>query len=521
MRRLFRVGCVGEKPIESIQSATEGERPVTRQHSILALLFLLWVACLGPLQAQESAVRRGSSRTSGGVSQARGTNRPGARPSATRTRVVPASNPIILDEGEVIQGEPIGEVIMDGGEIYEEEGFASCNGDCGGSCSSCSHESGYCASCNTPRRFCICLPSHGYVQVEYLLWWQNGMNLPPLVTTSPSGTARASAGVLPAASVLFGGDDTFLNGSHHGGRIRFGTWFDRCPGLGMEGEYFGLAQSTESFFQQSTGNPILARPFFNIVTGQNDAELVAFPNVLSGSISVDVDSQFHGAAARFRRSLCASSGCAMSSFCCDPVPTSSRLDATLGYRYYELKESLGIQEQLQSTTPNSPGSFNISDNFQTLNQFNGLELGVLWQGRRGLWSLDTLMRVGIGNSLQTVTISGSTATLENGVTTNTATGILAERTNIGEFDRNQFVMIPELGATLGYQLTRCLRLTTGYSMIYWGNVVRPGDQVSLDVNPNLFAPESNPLTGALRPQFQFVSSDYWVQGLSFGADFRW
>jgi hypothetical protein len=347
------------------------------------------------------------------------------------------------------------------------------------------------------------------------------MNLPPLVTTSSATTTRSAAGVLPGASVLYGADNNALDGSRSGGRIRFGSWFDRCPGLGLEGEFFGLGKQTESFFQQSTGTPILARPFFNVTTGLQDADLVAFPNVINGSLAVDVTSEFMGAAARFRRSLCGSTGCAYSPMCCTTVPTSSRLDGTFGYRYYELKESLAVRERSQSLMTNDTGSFDIGDRFDTRNQFNGGEVGILWQGRRGLWSLDSLMRVGIGNTHQTVTIAGATTTIENGTTTNYNTGILAQRTNIGTYDRNNFAMIPELGLTLGYQMSRCVRLTTGYSLIYWGNVVRPGDQVDLDVNPNLFPPESNPLTGALRPQFQFVSSDYWVQGLSFGADIRW
>ena len=213
-----------------------------------------------------------------------------------------------------------------------------------------------------------------WVHPEYLLWWQSGMNLPPLVTTG-GGTTRATAGVLPGASILYGGNDNALDGSRSGGRIRFGTWFDRFPGLGMEGEYFGLAQGSESFFQNSNGSPTLARPFFNITTGLQDAELVAFPNVLSGSVQVDVTSELNGAAARFRRSLCCSSGCAYSPFCCTTVPTSSRLDGTVGYRYYELKEALDIRERLQSTDTANPGSFNILDHFDTRNQFNGGEVG--------------------------------------------------------------------------------------------------------------------------------------------------
>ncbi len=442
--------------------------------------------------------------------------------SPKRSAVRPASANMLVQDGEIVQPAPVPEVghehmVIDGDTI---ESYSGCDGNCGGSCDSCSNES-YCTSCRTPRRFCICLPSHGWVHAEYLLWWQNGMNLPPLVTTSPAGTARANAGILPAASVLFGGDNNVLDGIRNGGRIRFGTWFDRCPELGLEGEYLGLGQATESFFQNSNGTPILARPFFNVATGLQDAELVAFPNVLSGSVAVDASTQFHGAAARFRRAMFCSSGCDTAILGCTSVPTSSRIDWTLGYRFFELEEALQMRERLQSTDPNNPGSFNILDHFDTRNQFNGGEIGLIWQGRRGLWSLDGLMRIGIGNNHQTVTIRGNTAVTQNGATTNFDNGILAQRTNIGTYDRNTFSVIPELGATLGYQFTRNIRLTTGYSLIYWGNVVRPGDQVDLDVNPNLFPPEAVPFTGPLRPQFQFVSSDYWVHGLSFGAEMRW
>ena len=474
--------------------------------------------CVWPVGAQEPS---GRSRTGARTTSAP-SGRPGSRLNdrAPRTQVRQASA-IQLQENEAVHAEPmIDESIMADEHILHEAG-STCDGSCNGGCDSCSSHEGYCDTCHSPRRLCICLPSHGWVHPEYLLWWQSGMNLPPLVTTSPAGTTRAAAGVLPAATVLYGGNNNILDGSRSGGRIRFGTWFDCFPGLGMEGEYFGLAQASEGFFQTSNGSPILARPFFNITTGLQDAELVAFPGVLSGSVQVDATSELNGAAARFRKSLCCSSGCAYSPFCCTTVPTSSRLDGTLGYRYYELKESLEMRERLQSTDANNPGSFNILDHFDTRNQFNGGEVGVIWQGRRGLWSLDGLMRVGIGNNHQTVTIRGNTVATQNGASTTYNNGILTQRTNIGSYDRNEFTMIPELGLTLGYQFTRRVRLTAGYSLIYWGNVVRPGDQVDLDVNPNLFPPETVPFTGALRPQFQFVSTDYWVQGLSFGAEMRW
>ena len=147
-------------------------------------------------------------------------------------------------------------------------------------------------------------------------------------------------------------------------------------------------------------------------------------------------------------------------------PVSTRLDLTAGYRYWQLTEGIQIREQLttltSTTNQNAIGNFDIVDRFRTRNQFNGAELGAVWQGRRGWWSMDALMRVGIGNVFQTVMIDGSTAITENNQTTNHNSGFLTQRTNIGTFERDRFTMIPELGMTVGYQMTRRLRATVGY-----------------------------------------------------------
>ncbi len=81
-------------------------------------------------------------------------------------------------------------------------------------------------------------------------------------------------------------------------------------------------------------------------------------------------------------------------------------------------------------------------------------------------------------------------------------------------------MIPEIGLTLGIRVTDWLDATIGYTALYYPNVVRPGDQIDTDVNRNLLPPEVNPFTGALRPQFHFVESDYLAHGLTLGAELR-
>lgn len=411
--------------------------------------------------------------------------------------------PVTLGEGEYIVGGHHGHEELSG--IYEPYG---------------GHP--YCDDCHTPGRFCICLPAHGWFQADYLLWYQNGMNVPPLVTSSTAGTARANAGVLGLASTrTLVGDDDLLGSEMSGGRIRFGWWLSRLPGWGIEGEYLGAGSITDTQAFQSTGNPILARPFFNMTTGREDSQIVAFPSVMSGSTTVSASSEFSGAAFRLRRQFCSSEGCGTSWWTCQSVPVSSSTDLTLGYRFLEIDENLSVNENLTSLVTAEPGSFNITDRFSTRNQFNGPELGVQWHGRKGFWSLDLLMRLSLGNNHQTVNIQGTSVITENGTTTSHTGGLLAQRTNIGSYERDRFAVVPELGATIGYQLTRGWKLNVGYSFIYWSSVVRPGDQIDLDVNPNLLPPEESPFTGPLRPQFQFAESDYWIQGLSLGAEYRW
>ena len=58
---------------------------------------------------------------------------------------------------------------------------------------------GHCGSCSH-----CCKRMDVWGSAEFLLWWSKGSVTPPLVTTSPSGTAQADAGVLPDADVLFG-----------------------------------------------------------------------------------------------------------------------------------------------------------------------------------------------------------------------------------------------------------------------------------------------------------------------------
>jgi hypothetical protein len=165
-------------------------------------------------------------------------------------------------------------------------------------------------------------------------------------------------------------------------------------------------------------------------------------------------------------------------------------------------------------------TFASSDQFDTQNRFNGGEFGFVFQQRCHRWSLELVTKLGLGSTQSHVAIGGSTSiTLPNGGgTTNYPYGILALRTNSGTYDETKFSLMPELGATLGFDVTRHLRATIGYTFLYWSNVARPGDQIDTDINVSQIPPGK--LSGAARPNFVFHTSDFWAQGLNVGLEYR-
>lgn len=354
----------------------------------------------------------------------------------------------------------------------------------------------------------------GWLNVEYLVWWTAAMQTPTLVSTSPSGTAQTAAGVLDqGATPLFGGD--LLRDVRSGGRIRFGKWLDECRRFGIEAEYLALGEISDGFSATSTGDPILARPFFNALTNQEDAELVAFPGVLSGTVTAAAEGTLHSGGARLLWNMCCDGGSI------DSCSSHSRVDLLLGYRFLRLDESLVMTEDLTSQLSTDPGTFAIVDRFRTANQFHGGEIGLLRNESYGHWSLELLFKVALGNVHEQVVIDGSTVITDDAGTEEFTGGLLAQRTNSGLFSRNRYALVPELGLTLGYDLSDCWRATFGYTVIYWDRVVRPGDQIDRQVNPNLLAPELVPLEGPLRPEFEFKENGFWAQGMSFGLSYTW
>ncbi len=351
-----------------------------------------------------------------------------------------------------------------------------------------------------------------WADAAYLLGWVKGDPVPPLVTTSPAGTARTSAGVLgtPGVNVLFGGGPD-NNQTRQGVRMDVGYWFDPDRQWGIEAGMFALESSTQAFGASSNGNPILARPYFDVTTGAQASALVAFPGVSTGSVGVsDSGRDFVGINADFAGNV------TQTPFC--------RIDALIGYQFLRYDERLGVVSAIVPTSgPFAAGTTLTSrDDFATMNIFNGVDLGFRTEFHYDAWSLELLGKVAAGSLSRTVSTLGTQQVSVPGAAPVTSQGgLLALSSNIGTVATHTLTAAPELGVKLGWDLTPNVHVFTGYSALWLLNVARPGEAVDVGINPGLIPP-ANPAAGsASRPAFLAQTTSVWAQTLSFGMEVKY
>ncbi len=346
---------------------------------------------------------------------------------------------------------------------------------------------------------------HGlWGNVEFLHAWAKGRTLPPLITTSPDGTPRGSAGVLPGATVLFG-DERIGTDRQSAGRVTFGVWLDDCENTGVAARFFAIEGANDGTTQVSgpTGSPILGVPFFNVQLSANDAVLAAFPNEQIGFIDARTSQDVLMGEALLRALLLRGNG--------------YRLDLLGGYLYSQVSDGLDLR--LNTTTIDPGGIFPVGSNFDFIdrfdarNDFHGGTAGLYGELRHYNWRIHAMGKVSFGNMRQVLTVNGQqTIDIPGGGGPVTAPGgIFAQTSNIGTFVRNETTYVPEAYLGIGYQVNRCLELTAGYSFIYWADVITAGDQIDTSID----------FVGGTRPVVNLRDTDFWVQGISLGASWNY
>jgi hypothetical protein len=452
--------------------------------------------------------------------------RPAARGRAVRqvayqeTIPRPAPQPVPVPAPEVLEGPAVG---VQGGYGPGGDCGPSCGPDCGASCGPCETD---CDACFEPYS-----PLAGlWVRTDFLLWWMQGMEVPPLLTTGPSanqpGFIDTNGNPQLGTTVLFG-HERINDSLRAGGRLRVGTWLNVCRTVGVEGEYFGLEKAGTNFYTFSDGNPILSRPFISVSPtnpiGTPEAEIIALPRPDTGSRDgtavIDALTRFEGAGVRLQFERCRAGcfdPCAPGMMCGE----SYRSFFTLGYRFLRLDDSLAIQTTSTITSTQDITALEF-DKFETSNQFHGVELGMAFQWRLNRWSLDVTPKISLGTTREVADISGGyRATNVDGTHQMAPGGTLALISNINQYSRNEFAVAPEVEATLGYQVSPHVRATFGYNFLYLSRVARAGDQIDLRVNPDLLPPAIRAAQAGDHPAFAWNDTSFWAQGMNFGLDFR-
>lgn len=464
--------------------------------------------------------------------------------------------PIPAEENypETVEGEVVYDDSADGGRFYEDydgEGGGCPHCSVGGrepyyeegpSPSGCAHCRakrrgallGLCATCGRGAGWCgpTCDPPSQpgvYGRVDYLLWWVDGMNTPPLVTTNDLGNAPLLGD--PGTRVVYQGE--LVDDARSGLRLTVGAWLDNRRDLAIEGDWLVLETETDVFsFSDPTGAGVLGRPFYNVarVNSQGtllgpgeDVQLVAFNEQVGGTLDIRASSRLQSLGLRARTGICCRDlggcgpcGCSScSAGARAPSAGVSRVDFTAGYRFIELEEILSFNESVTNLANESNAV--VNESFDTNNEFHGVDLGFVYDLQSRRWGLELTGRVALGNTQQRVIVAGSTTSAGQ----TAQGGILAQTSNIGRYERDRFSAIPELGARLSYRVTPRLSVAAGYTLLYWANVVRPGDVIDYSIDGRLAPVAIAAATANSHPRFDWEETSVWAHGLDVGLDYRY
>jgi hypothetical protein len=388
----------------------------------------------------------------------------------------------------------------------------------------------------------------------YNIWFGKSQAVPmPLLTTS----APSQAGVLGASStlVLAGGQPIAYNGIS--GMQLTSSFYgddDRRFGALVTGFYtedrtistkIGVAGA--GFNGTSADIPVLARPYIDTTSGPTSL-VVGGPNIGLASAIVTTSTQTWGVEASGVWNLFRTS------------PNEKwfvSTDLVIGYKFLELKEDLAVITNTSvnavTTTPIfgigpsgfpvqtgtqitpipipvagvtvvAPGSILITDRFTTTNLFNGTTVGFRNEIRYGMFSLEAIGKIGLGDMHQILEISGSTNTVSGtGATGAAYGGLYANASNIGRYSHDDFAVIPEVQANFGINLTRSLTAYFGYNFMYMTHVIRPGGQMNPVIDGTSVPLSSTYGVSGLNPGFRsvFNQTDYWLMGANFGLSFKY
>jgi hypothetical protein len=352
-----------------------------------------------------------------------------------------------------------------------------------------------------------------YSQTDLLFGWTEETSGRPLATT---GSIFGRGVIGEPGTTSFGSANDF--DTAYGVRQTVGWWFTPQRNIGLEASGFVFERKTSGFSVSSdaAGNPVLARPFVDATTGQENARNIAYPDAFAGNITALASQRVYGADIGFVIGM--------------RERETFNVDLLGGFRFLALIENLDTADYSQALAggllafngalAGAPAAVGTNDHVSTQNRFYGPSFGVRAAGAWNRVTYQVSTRIGLGWVVQSQATTGTSTFYADGITptTTTAGGMLIFPQNSGRITRTQFAAVPEFGFKLGYQLTRRMGVYMGYDLVYLSNAVRPSDAVSQPINPTLLPTGQNfgiPF-GPISPVGGFNNSDFLLHSITGG-----
>ena len=341
------------------------------------------------------------------------------------------------------------------------------------------------------------IPWRLWGSAELLLGSTRGARVPPVVTTGPAVLGIGNAGALdsPGTVPLFGGQKR-LDDWRAGFRGEMGVWLDDARVWGVTGRYYSLFSTSEQLVAGGDGAGVVALPRviqFRGVTFDFPV-YVSFPGLAGGSVSTTAQTNFAGGDLSVRRML--------------RQGPAWRLDALAGYRQLHLGDELGVGFR---SAPGAPVfipppagviAYSGSDSLRTRNNFYGAQLGGISSLSWNRWTFEGIGAVALGVNSSDLNNDRTREAVVSGVP------LPVVRTSVAE-NTAYFGTVWEGGLKVAYRVGDHVRLTAGYTGLYWWNVRRAQEQY--DFRPSAV------VTGATTGS----TTDFFAHTFSWGAELRY
>ena len=331
----------------------------------------------------------------------------------------------------------------------------------------------------------------------------------PLVSSGSLADPLPAAIGQPGTQVLFGEQQVDF-GNYSGLRAAMGTWLDGCRNVGLEASGFLMEDRTSIFSADNIIDPDLVVTLpIQLPTGE-ETSVFALVNRTPGTplpstrIRTLTSSQLWGAElnAVFKQACCG----------------RRNVEGLIGFRHINLDESLGILVDLTRPVGEETAMTSGRDYFEAQSRFYGPQVGLRLMQRCGRVSLGVSGKLALGANVDVVKVAGSRTQVNPGQSPVTTAGfVFSEPSNIGQVSKTRFSVAPEIRLVCAYDLTPRLTAQFGYEVLYWSQVVRPGNQIDRVVNPTQRG--GGELVGEARPAPRFDTSDLFFQALSCGLHY--